>query len=111
MSVLANADGFTEKLRRIFRNANYAVILNSEKYINREFTKVECNAIIDKAREKEDYSHIFIININDYEMPGRLSKSTYVSLKMPENKNSKILEKQINWIISSLDDGRKSNNK
>lgn len=101
-SVLANADDFTEKLRKIFRNANYAVILNSERYINGEFTKVECNAIIGKAREKDDYSHIFIININDYKVPERLSKSTYVSLEVPENKYSKSLAKQINYIVHKV---------
>ncbi len=97
--VLANADNFTEKLKKIFKSANHTVILYSENYDNGQFAKVERDAIIEKAEEKNDYSHIFIININDCDIYKKLSKCTYISLKIPKDEDGKSLEEQINYIV------------
>lgn len=97
---LASADDFTAKLANIFRNADYAVILYSKKYNEGEFAKVERDALVDNAEKKNDYSHIFIININGYEVYEKLSKCTYILLEAPEDGNSKSIKEQINYIIN-----------
>lgn len=96
---LASADAFVQKLQDIFKNANYAVILYSKGYNDGKFTGAERDAIIRKAEEKNDYSHIFIININDYDVYEKLSQCTYISLKVPEDEEGRSLKMQIHDII------------
>lgn len=82
---LANAYDFKAKLRKIFQNANYSIILYSENYSKGEFAAVEKEAILQKeASEKEP--HLFIININDYDITKDFPKApTYILMETRES--------------------------
>lgn len=98
---LANAYEFKEKLRGIFQNTNYSIILYSVNYGKGKFAVVEKEAILQKvAKEKEP--HLFIININDYEITEEFPKApTYILMETEksntENADFKQEENNENW--------------
>lgn len=82
---LASAELFREKLKDIFKRSDYAVILYSQNYSDGKFTSVEKQQILEKEN-MEEWTHCFIININDHEIIDEQMKGlTYILLKIDES--------------------------
>lgn len=97
---LTNAGEFEEKLRIIFQRTNYPIILYSENYCEGQYTSVEKEEILKRAsREKEP--HLFIININDYDLLKCFEKNLlFMSLDVLSLVTDELtLEKRIHDII------------
>lgn len=98
---LANADLFREKLKDIFSRSEYAVILYSQNYSDGEFASVEKEQILEKEN-MEEWSHCFIINIDDCEIIDEQMKGlTYIPLNirkmLQSNNGSEFGKQEVNW--------------
>lgn len=79
---LADASVFKEKLSEIFHRSQYSVILYSKNYDKGDFTQVEKEAILEKMKTL-GFSHMFIININDYDIKESfVNELKFISLKV-----------------------------
>lgn len=101
---LADASAFKRKLQNIFRSSDYSLVLYSKNYKNGTFTSVEWETIQDKAYQEKP-PHLFIINLNDCELPeSTLDEYTYISLNIPNTENDELeidttIRKKIHDII------------
>lgn len=95
---LAAAGSFVKKLEDIFERSDYSVILYSERYKLGKFTIKELEKIM-KIMKRNAEPHVFIINVNDSDLPDELGEAAYIPLKVPDSAKEEDIYKTVCDII------------